>query len=168
MYFEKQLNKQCTLHAFNNLLQRSAIDISDVSFVVDEIMADMLKRRKSVPTKQDLQNLRLSIFDCSGVDGISPSVVFRIGKQMDPSLYFHVVDPNDVFTKGGKIKQGGRYYITGVNKDGFNHTIAVVNKMVLDSQQNGPTPHLPSGYHIENVFLVNNVPPRKMHDVIEL
>ena len=135
IYFEKQVKKQCSLHALNNAMQSKFATTKDMDTVAETMASELARgvvERKPhrLPDFDEIKNNYISGLMDKETGFWSPSVTERllktVGQKYDvvmrmPELKNYVFMPNQT-------------YIVSTQTNGYGHSVAVVNGVLLDSE----------------------------------
>jgi hypothetical protein len=134
LYHEKQTNKDCAIHAFNNAVQYSAITNAMCDEEVETLVSRWVQSRKpSKPpyTPQQIQAWRNSLTTNGTM--YSASVIRNVAEKL--GYWFQDIP----LSKFSSIEDKGSYYLIGVStlpksKKQYPHSIAVFQKKFIDSE----------------------------------
>lgn len=135
MYHEKQVGRQCTLHALNNALQGQPhrVTFSDMNAIV-EGMIDHRMNRQRASARASRQVHRAFLMHCQ--DGFfAPDVAYVFLNKIGYSTKIRQSLP-----QSREAAKNRRFIVTGQkaaadNKSSYGHSIAVYDGYVIDSER---------------------------------
>ena len=129
-YFERQVKRNCTIHAINNLLGFRAVTVKSMNDTVQQ-MADEYAQRPDLRRRKTYEELYAFFVNLiSSKDGnYSPSVAENWLKNH--GYIVCSIDRHDVnFSKGS--------YILAGSVRGISHAVALKDGILFDSLENAP------------------------------
>lgn len=117
-YFERQLKRNCTIHAINNAMQSQLVTVAMMDEEIERRVANKAPKVASLIRSQ-----------YKGVGGFySPGIAYALLSRNN----------NYIAKPVNKYTSTGRYIVSGVKRDSYDHAIALYNGWLLDSEEEHP------------------------------
>lgn len=124
VYFERQQGRFCVLHAINNAMQGRIVTKDMLFKEVDSMLDTMEERNRKRETSFNRGAYKSYL--CAKDGFFSPPVAFNVLKRA-----------GWIAKRVKSIASTGKFILNG-KINGYGHTIAVVNGLVLDSEKPNP------------------------------
>jgi hypothetical protein len=125
LYFERQRGRECSVHAFNNAVQRRALTAKNVRDKIEDVIA----------TKPPRSRDKFRSMLCGDGGYFSPSMVIAAG--IDRGYDYE----NRKISTALRLQnaRSKRYYIMGTRRrEGWGHAIAIARGHIFDSIEPAP------------------------------